>query len=281
MLDAGPAGPRYSIPNVNHEDAATSINWSDIERRTLLGWVLRMPLRLLPKNMRMPILKGPAKDMSWIVGSASYGCWLGTYELQKQEALERFVRNNMTIYDIGAQAGFYTLFFSSLVGGGKVYAFEPFGENIHNLLSHVGINQLENVRVIQAAASARSVLGAFTVDRGESQNYLVNDGADIFIVPTISLDDAVDVHGLAPPDLVKVDVEGSETSVLEGAHEILVRYQPIVFVALHTYEQSLRCGDILEAVDYQIFALGGDAPSEHQFASEIYALPRRQISKER
>jgi hypothetical protein len=99
-------------------DFALMLNPSAISNRTLLGKVLRLPLRLLPKGMAIPILRGSAKGLKWIVGSSNHGCWLGTYELEKQVALERFVKPGMTVYDIGAQAGFYTLFFSRLVGGG-------------------------------------------------------------------------------------------------------------------------------------------------------------------
>ena len=248
-----------------------SINWSDIERRTLLGWVLRMPLRLLPKNMRMPIRKGPAKGMSWIVGSASHGCWLGTYELQKQEALERFVRNNMTIYDIGAQAGFYTLFFSSLVGEGKVYAFEPFADNVHYLLEHIRMNEIRNVKVVQVAVSKRTGLGAFSADRGRSQNSLVQDIAAPLLIPTLSLDDAIELLDLTPPELVKIDVEGSEAQVLEGSRKTLIRYQPVIFVALHSKRQSIRCRSLFEDLDYEVFRLDGAPAIESE--DEIYALP--------
>jgi hypothetical protein len=98
-------------------DFALMLNPSAISNCTLLGKVLRLPLRLLPKGMVVPILTGPAKGQKWIVGSSNHGCWLGTYELEKQAVLERFVKPGMTVYDIGAQAGFYSLFFSRLVGG--------------------------------------------------------------------------------------------------------------------------------------------------------------------
>ena len=74
--------------------------------------MLRLLHRVLPHGMVRPIRLGPAQDMKWIIGSGHHGCWLGSYELDKQCALEHFVNTGMVVYDIGAQAGFYTLFFS-------------------------------------------------------------------------------------------------------------------------------------------------------------------------
>lgn len=68
--------------------------------------------------------------MAWVVGSAPHGCWLGTYELEKQRTIMPFIKPGMTIFDIGAQAGFYTLLFSRLVGpsGGNPETDEIYAE---------------------------------------------------------------------------------------------------------------------------------------------------------
>ncbi len=92
-----------------------AINWSGINRGSLFGRVLRIPLKLLPANSIVRIRRGPAKGLRWIVGSSTHGCWLGTYEMDKQRALSQFVKPGMTVYDIGAQAGFYTLAFARQV----------------------------------------------------------------------------------------------------------------------------------------------------------------------
>jgi FkbM family methyltransferase len=205
------------------------VNWSAIDRRSILGRFLRLPLRLLPRELVMTIRRGPAKGMKWIVGSSNHGCWLGPYELDKQQALTQFVRTGMTVYDIGAQAGFYTLFFSRLVGEGKVYAFEPFAENVQHLLWHIRMNGVRNAQVIQVALAERVHLAGFTVDRGISQNALIDAVNASLLVPTLSLDEAVEIHGLTPPDLIKMDVEGAESVILKGVRRTLERYRPTVF----------------------------------------------------
>jgi len=253
------------------------LNPAAISNRTLLGKVLRLPLRLLPKGMAIPILRGPAKGLKWIVGSSNHGCWLGTYELEKQAALERFIKPGMTVYDIGAQAGFYTLFFSRLVGGRwRVYAFEPFAENLRYLIAHITMNRLSNVKVVQVALADQTGLADFTVDRGKSQNALVDSGDSPLVVATMRLDELVEDHGFSPPDLLKLDVEGGEALVLEGARLTLERHWPVVFVALHGRRQQETCRLILESLGYELFTLSGQRVATSTIdADEVYALPGR------
>jgi len=249
------------------------LNPSAISNRTLLGKVLRLPLRLLPKGMAVPILRGPAKGQKWIVGSSNHGCWLGTYELEKQTTLVRFVKLGMTVYDVGAQAGFYTLFFSRLVGGGQVYAFEPLPENLRYLLAHIAMNRLSNVKVVQVALADKTGLAGFTVDRGKSQNALVRLGDSPLVVATMSLDELVEEHGFPPPNLIKLDVEGAEASILEGARLTLERHRPVVFVALHGREQATRCLRLLEQLQYECRSLDGRRVAQDDGVDKIYAVP--------
>ena len=194
------------------------INWSAIDRRSLAGRLLRLPVRALPARSVMRVRQGPARGMKWIAGSSVHGCWLGTYEFEKQKSLERFIRAGMTIYDIGAQAGFYTLFFSRLAGDrGKVFAFEPCAYEARFLIDHVRLNQLDNVRVVQAAVWEKRELLPMSSDRGMCENRLGDYPGATLIVPTISLDSS----GLPVPDLIKIDVEGAEAAVLRGSQRTL------------------------------------------------------------
>jgi hypothetical protein len=132
------------------------MNWSAISTTSLIGRILRLPSGLLPKSAMIRIRRGPAKGLKWVVGANTHGCWLGTYELNKQHALQRFVRDGMIVYDVGAQAGFYTLMFSRLVGPtGHVYAFEPCPVGGRDLLRHVEVNNLTNVTIMQIARKRR------------------------------------------------------------------------------------------------------------------------------
>lgn len=248
------------------------INWSAIDPRSLRGRILRLPSKLLPKSAIMRIRRGPARGMKWITGSSIHGCWLGSYEISKQELVQQLVRPGMTVYDIGAQAGFYTLCFSRMVGQtGRVFAFEPFAENVRNMLKHVSINGLHNVRVVQAAVAGCAAMRGFTTDRGELQNGLLDDNA-LLLVPTVSLDSL----NLPPPDLIKMDIEGGESEALRGSHRILCEHRPMILVALHGPEQAVFCPDFLQSLGYEVHSLANRPSEELSFDDEIYAFPKSQ-----
>jgi FkbM family methyltransferase len=246
------------------------INWSAIDHRSLAGRLLRLPVRALPARCVMRVRQGPARGMKWIAGSAVHGCWLGTYEFEKQKSLERFIRPGMTVYDIGAQAGFYTLFFSRLAGDrGKVFAFEPCAYEARFLIDHVRLNHLDNVRVVQAEVCETRELLPMSSDRGTCENRLVDNPGATLMVPTLSLDSS----GLPVPDLIKMDVEGAEAAVLRGAQRTLHEARPVLFVALHGDEQRKACAIILRDAGYSIHDLDGQRLSGAPSVDEIYALP--------
>jgi FkbM family methyltransferase len=246
------------------------INWSAIDRRSLAGRLIRLPARALSARTVMRVRRGPARGMKWIAGSATHGCWLGTYELDKQLVIERFVRPGMTIYDVGAQAGFYTIFFSRFVGeSGRVFAFEPCPYEARFLLDHVRMNRLANVRVIQVAVPGHTGLIGMSTDRGTCQNQICNDPDPPLRVPSIDLDSS----GLPVPDLIKMDVEGAESAVLRGARRMLREARPVVFVALHSDEQRGSCRALLLQAGYSLYRLDGAPLEDDRPTDELYALP--------
>lgn len=201
---------------LNNDPSWPEINWSGIKNNSVIGKLLRLPLRMIPHSMVMRILSGPCRGMKWIAGSSNHGCWLGTYELEKQKAIRRFIKPGMIIYDIGAHAGIYSLLFSKLVGpNGKVFAFEPFAENVVNILKHIRLNRLNNVNLIQSSLSDKSGLVSFLIGKSSSMGSITHTHTYLQ-VPTFSLDELVFNFDFPMPDLIKMDVEGAEAMVLEG-----------------------------------------------------------------
>jgi FkbM family methyltransferase len=245
------------------------MNWSALDPRSRRGQIVRLPAKLLTKSTVMRIRRGPARGMKWSSGSAVHGCWLGTYELEKQKLLERIVRPDMTVYDVGAQAGFYTLLCSKLVGEtGRVIAFEPSISEARYLLEHVRINNLANVSIVQAAVGASPSLCGFSSDRAICQNRLTKEN-DKLLVPVISLDSLT----LPPPDVIKMDIEGGESDALQGARAFLLRHKPIVLLALHGPEHANFCPEFLRSCGYRVFDLADVSVSGAAAGDEIYAMP--------
>lgn len=221
----------------------------------------------------MPIVSGPNKGMKWRTGSSVHGCWLGTYERDKVDLLRRFVKPGMVAYDIGANAGYYTLLLSHLVGpSGRVYAFEPLPESLVNLTHHVRVNDVRNCEVVAAAVSDRSGLAGFRTAESNSMGSLV-DGEAPLRVPTVTIDQLVDEAGFEPPDIVKMDIEGAEAMALAGAREVLGSRASNWFIALHGEAPARATASALLSAGFNLFDLDGKPIDEDSAAtlSEIYA----------
>src|SRR5688572_31553432 len=97
----------------------------------LLGPALRRMAHRYPEASVVEIGSGLAAGYRWKRHHRYVnGYWLGHYELRIQEALRAYLKPGQTIFDVGANAGFFTLVAARLVGpGGKVVAFDPPPEN--------------------------------------------------------------------------------------------------------------------------------------------------------
>lgn len=244
-----------------------------INPNSLFGKFLRLPFRLLPGRAIVPILGGVNKGHKWRVGSSIHGCWLGTYESDKQELMKLLVKPGMIAYDIGANAGFYSLALARLVGnGGAVCAFEPLAENAANILDHLRLNKCSNITLYQVAVADQNGLFTFHVAESNAMGYLGGGGE--YWVPTVAIDTLLETNKLPVPDVVKMDVEGAESKVLEGAKKLLGMQKTVWVIALHSAGQREKVGRILTGYGYRIFRLDGSAIiPENIDTDEIYALP--------
>jgi FkbM family methyltransferase len=251
------------------------IDLSVIPTNTVLGRVLRAPLRLVPATLEVPIVQGPLRGARWIVGSSTHGCWLGCYEAAMQRACAGHIRSGMTVYDIGANVGFYTLLFSRLVGArGSVHAFEPVPRNLQFLRRHLRLNSVLNVCVHETAVGAASGVSMFDPRPGPSMGRLTSgSGAGTTEVPVAALDDLVCVTGHEPPHVVKMDIEGGEVDALHGMRRVLERHHPTLLLATHGTPRWLACRDILRGFGYELRNLDGRPADTPSPGGEIVAVP--------
>ncbi|MEM3484205.1 MAG: FkbM family methyltransferase [Candidatus Methanomethyliaceae archaeon] len=204
--------------------------WSE-KARSIRCRFKRLWNRLLP-SLPLPVrLPFGGWWLAWndVCGDAIFN---GNFEEPERRFVERFLGLGMTVLDIGAHHGFYTLLASFKVGSrGRVVAFEPSPRERKKLLWHLWLNRCKNVQV------ENSALGSYN---GEAQLFLV-DGRDTGCnslrkpnvaepvhpvrVPVMRLDDYLRQRGIERIDFVKMDVEGAELEVLKGATQLL-RHRP-------------------------------------------------------
>lgn len=231
------------------------IDFSSISSKTMIGQVLRFLLKLIPKDMVLPVLQGKLRGKKWIVGSGNYGCWLGSYEYKKRILFETIVTKGSTVFDIGANVGFYTLLASILVGdNGKVYAFEPVPKNISYLRKHIKLNNISNVTVIEAAVSDKNNTLNFEETTSSSTGHISPKGN--LKVKAVILDELFEQKIIPTHTFIKIDVEGSEMLVLKGTKNILANFHPAIFLATHGNDIHKECLNFLQLLGYKIEDIG-------------------------
>jgi len=133
----------------------------------------------------------------------------------------------MTVANVGANIGYHTLLFAHNVGSrGRVVSFEPDPVNLGELHTNCDANNLDHVSVVEAAVGNEK--GKVGFRSGLNGNIDTSSGHS---VPITTIDATFSDR---PVDFIKVDVEGFEMSVLEGAKDVISRDMPIIFLEMHS-----------------------------------------------
>lgn len=226
---------------------------------TPLGRLVRLPLKLMPHGIVVPILTGPLWGKKWIVGTGPHGFWIGNWERDKQRMVQRFLRHGDSFFDVGANLGFYSLLASRLVGAtGKVIAFEPLSRNVQTLKAHMRMNRARNVTVWEAAVSDSEGWACFREGCDDLSGKLTEGGEGV--VRTVALD-ALWRNGQVPtPRVIKIDVEGAEGAVLRGARNLLASANPILLLSGHGSPVQRECERLLDELGYKVILQRDGSP---------------------
>jgi FkbM family methyltransferase len=146
--------------------------------------------------------------------------------------LERELRADDVLYDIGANVGAYTLI-AAVVGGDsvRVVAFEPGAETFGVLCENIVLNDVAAkvvpLPVVLGPETGLATFGYTDLRAGAAQHdssASADEGRFVYRQPVlqVSLDDLVRRFPLPKPTLVKIDVDGAEVGVLQGARELLL-----------------------------------------------------------
>jgi FkbM family methyltransferase len=155
----------------------------------------------------------------------------GVHEKYETALFKKMVQDGMVVVDIGANIGYYTLIAAKLVGNkGIVYAFEPEPSSYKLLCKNIAINSYTNVVPIEKAVSRTNgkaklyVCAATTAmsSFGKDNVLIHSKNVDCLEVETITLDDFFKrTIGDDRIDFMKIDVEGAEELVVDGAERVL------------------------------------------------------------
>ena len=193
--------------------------------------------------------------------------------------VEQFITVGSNVVDVGAHIGTVTIPYAQFVGDhGRVYAFEPQQKIYAELLSNLFLNNINNVTAIRKALG--DSFGELEMEvpprNNEGATGFGNNGELVPIIPLDSL-------RLKDISFIKIDVEGAEKMVLEGARQTITRDKPVVYIEiLGEYSQSPKekqhfddTVQLLKDLDYTLTPASAPwATSPGNSAADYLALPK-------
>jgi len=177
----------------------------------------------------------------------------GSYEPEVSLFLMRVLRDGDLFVDIGAHVGYFSILASKLVGEkGQVVSFEPEEANFEHLQSNMALNNLSNITLFQRPVTEKIEMRTFYINSdGDGGHALWDPG--LFPgnerskanpqprnVETITLDAVLSDKVVKKlPKIIKIDTEGAEKNVLEGA-QVILQEGRVPFVICELHEFGLR-----------------------------------------
>ncbi|MDY5847200.1 FkbM family methyltransferase [Actinobacillus porcinus] len=189
------------------------------------------------------------------------------------------------VIEVGSNIGMHAVPLAKFASQGKVLCFEPQRIIFQQLCCNLALNNLINVESYRLGVSDQNTkawietsdysqpwnYGSFSIDKGFSteshfQGKILKEEIGI-----VKLDDFASVQRLASLDLLKIDAEGFDLRVLNGAKETIKRAQPAIFIESH-YASANGILDYLRQINYQAYWVISDRYQENNF----YQSPRRE-----
>jgi FkbM family methyltransferase len=180
----------------------------------------------------------------WLVGQIPCGAWIRVSGLvdaewrflhggSKEDVTEEYIKSLLhpgaTFIDVGANVGYFTLLASTL--GARVVAYEPTPSVFARLKENVALNGFDNADLVNAAVMDKT--GTLTLhlsgDDFEANSLFGNDPQSVRVA-AVSLDRDLADRKIGHVDVLKIDAEGAEPFVLDGATRLLASPNPPVII---------------------------------------------------
>jgi FkbM family methyltransferase len=198
--------------------------------------------------------------------------WRGYYSTDQLYLLRSILKPGMVFVDVGANKGEFTVFAAKYTEGGKVLAFEPVEALCEELAANVMANGFQHVQIIRKGlGNTRKQMVVYNA-KGTKETELNmglftlypragvdHPGSMIEILP---LDDYFREQQIRRVDVIKIDIEGGELDMLEGASETIGRWKPVIFIEINSITSQAAGHDpgrivrFLESRGYQCARIG-------------------------
>ena len=229
----------------------------------------------------------------------------GVFEPASWNLVNKFLKPGMTVFDLGANFGQYTLLAAKCVGDkGQVHSFEPSGRMFRELKFNIELNGFSDMCVLNDLA-VFDTTGTAKLSRYE-------EGAEVYAslgshqreeatvigheeVKTVRLDDYIEERRVDRVDFIKIDIEGAELLALRGAEKLLSRTDaPAILLEMADVNtdgfgyKAIETWDYLESLGYGMHcfdAIGNIStratrPFDFTKAQELMALKANRVNRQ-
>lgn len=162
--------------------------------------------------------------------------------VQDQYRARDFIKNDSIIIDAGANVGVFSVFAGSLANNGQVFAFEPVLKTYQTLAKN--IKERRNIIAIHSALGSKfGTTDIIIHDKLSGWNYLADSEKNLTTKPSNSfkreltavttIDKFVESRNLPRVDFIKIDTEGYEKQIIEGAAETIKKFKPVLVLSAY------------------------------------------------
>ncbi len=173
--------------------------------------------------------------------------------------VRRFLQLGDRVVDVGGGLGVYTLSIAKRVGSeGVVNTFEPLAEHVAFIEQSLKLNQFANVKIIPRVVSNRPGLRKLLVPPLTEGTTIHSSGsiqAGVTVECT-TLDAWHEINKWPRVDFIKIDAEGEETAIVEGANRLLKECSPLIqYEIKNSTKQEFSTTKVLAAAGYESYRL--------------------------
>jgi FkbM family methyltransferase len=201
-------------------------------------------------------------QINWRLDISDYIAHTAYFGLDRStDKLFELCKKDSIVFDIGVNIGCTALRMSQICSEGRVYGFEPDKQNFSACMDNINLNpQVRNLQLSPIALGSESGMVSMTVteprNRGgnhiSATSNLSQSEADI---PMVSLDAFVANQHISQINVIKIDTEGFEFKILQGAKVCLTKFKPSLFIELN-HGNLQRQGDSATAMIQLLNQLG-------------------------
>lgn len=186
----------------------------------------------------------------------------GTYEKGVLEFISHYFKGKGAFADIGANIGLMSIYVAKKFPQSICHSFEAHPVTLELLKENIELNQIANIEIhpygLGDTKTTLKIHDNLSINRGGASFVINHDGDEGYDVPVMKLDDVA----AWKVEMIKVDVEGFEMPVLNGAVETIERDHPTLIIEVsenraNAYDSSSEIFQFVKRRGYRVYKLKG------------------------